>query len=355
MKAFVTGGAGFIGSHLVDALLAKDWTVTVYDNLSTGSLGFLECPLGLNGNSKDPRLEFVKGDLLDEEKLLTSLKGHEVVFHLAANADVRGGPKNTKKDFQQNTVATHNVLEAMRVNDVRNLIFTSSAVVYGEPEVFPTPEGYRSKQTSLYGASKLAAEALIEAYANYYDQRVQTFRFVSLLGERYTHGVVFDFVKKLKADPRVLEILGDGNQKKSYLYVGDAISGILTAFDHHQEHKGVHVYNLGNRRALNVCEVASLVTSELGLPTPKYHFTGGARGWVGDSPYVHLDTSKLEGLGWRPGVSIEDGVRRTTRYLMDHPEHLKSRSLGDPVPQVFSARDGQPRETHPTSATPRAG
>lgn len=351
----MTGGAGFIGSTLVDALLNQKWDVTVYDNLSTGSLSFLEGPLGLSGHPKDPHFEFVRGDLLDEEMLLKSLKGHDAVFHFAANADVRGGPKNTKKDFQQNTIATHNVLEAMRVHDVRNLIFTSSAVVYGEPEVFPTPEGYRSKQTSLYGASKLAAEALIEAYANYYDHGVQTFRFVSLLGERYTHGVVFDFVKKLIADPRVLEILGDGNQKKSYLYVGDAISGILTAFGRHlQERKGVHVYNLGHQSALNVCEVASLVTAEMGIPSPKYNFTGGARGWVGDSPYVHLDTSKLEALGWRPTLSIEEGVRRTTRYLLDHPQLLKARSAGGFVPTPIEPDSSQVRGAAPSEATPRA-
>lgn len=344
MKAFVTGGAGFIGSHLVDALLSRGHEVTVYDLLSTGSLRFLEGPLGLEGGRPDPRLHVVEGDILDQERLTRSMAGHDQVFHLAANADVRGGPKKRWTDLEQNTVGTQRVLEATRVNGIRNLLFTSSAVVYGEPEVFPTPEGYRGRQTSLYGASKLAAESLVEAYAHYDEMRAQVFRFVSLVGERYTHGVVFDFVKKLRADPNVLEVLGDGHQKKSYLYVGDAVAGMLRALEAASDApKGaVSAYNLGHEGAIEAREVADIVCDELALKGTTYRFTGGRRGWPGDSPRVELDTARIRALGWKPTISIEEGIRRTVRYLVSHPDLLER----------GPARGHAPTGTGPTPKAP---
>ena len=328
MKAFVTGGAGFIGSHLVDALLAKGHEVTVYDSLVTGSTQFLEGPLGLNGAPQDPHLHLVRGDILDESLLQRAMAGHDSVFHLAANADVRGGIHRRRVDFEQNTVGTQNVLEAMHANRILDLVFTSSAVVYGEPDVFPTPETYRGTQTSLYGASKLAAESAIEAYAHYDGGRAQIFRFVSLIGERYTHGVVFDFVNKLQTNPKELEVLGDGRQRKSYLYVGDAVQAMLRAWEAARTLDGgtVQTYNLGHKETIEARGVADLVCNELGLEGTRYRFTGGRRGWPGDSPLVLLDTTRIEGLGWKPTVPLEQGIRRTVRYLVDHPEILHQRT-----------------------------
>lgn len=327
MRALVTGGAGFVGSHITDALLARGHEVTVYDRLTTGTTKFLEVPLGLGGNPRNGHLSLVKGDILTRTLLSKTMRGHDTVFHVAANADVRGGVINREIDLEQNAVGTHSVLEAVRQNDVRRIVFTSSAVVYGEPTVIPTPEDYHGLQTSLYGASKLAAEALIEAYVHYYGIEAETFRFVSLIGERYTHGVVFDFVNKLKANPHTLEILGDGNQRKSYLHVVDAVSGILCAFDHHASDKGkVNVYNLGHTEAMDVKRLADVVCDEMGIRGVSYKFTGGTRGWLGDSPLVILDTHKIMGLGWRPSMTVEQGIRRTVRYLMDNPEMLVRRA-----------------------------
>ena len=356
MRAFVTGGAGFVGSHLVDELLAQGHEVTAYDRLSTGSTQFLESPLGLNGEARNPRLHLVKGDILDEGLLQTSMAGHDVVFHFAANADVRGGVQRRRIDFEQNTVGTQNVLEAMHTNRVRDLIFASSAVVYGEPDVFPTPEGYKGKQTSLYGASKLAAESSIEAYAHYDSGRAYVFRFVSLVGERYTHGVVFDFVSKLHENPHSLEILGDGKQMKSYLYVKDAIEAMLIAW-----HSGsslpegsVQAYNLGHRETIDAKTVADLVCDELGLSSTSYRFTGGKRGWPGDSPFVLLDTRKIEALGWRPRVTLEEGVRRTVRYLEEHPDLLSRRTRTELVDEPARAPLGD-STSHSPAAEARSG
>ena len=318
--------------------------VTVYDRLSTGTTQFLERPLGLNGAPRNPKLHLVKGDILDEALLQSSMVGHDAAFHLAANADVRGGVQRRRVDFEQNTVGTQNVLEAMHANRIRELVFTSSAVVYGEPKVFPTPEDYKGAQTSLYGASKLAAESAIEAYAHYDGARAQIFRFVSLMGERYTHGVVFDFVNKLRQNPHELEILGDGKQQKSYLYVNDAIQAMLRAHEagHDLPEGEVQIYNLGHRETMEALVVADVVCDELGLEGVRYRFTGGKRGWPGDSPVVLLDTRKIEGIGWRPTLSVEAAIRRTVRYLQGHPELLDRRSpskLAPPSSQVVAVEE----------------
>ncbi len=316
-KAFITGGAGFIGSHVVDALLARGVAVVVYDNFSTGRAEFLP------GQGR-PDLTVVRGDVLDAPKLQAAMAGCDFVFHFQANADVRGGKQNTRIDLEQNTLATWNMLEAVRVSGVRGIAFASSATVYGEPEVFPTPETYAPLQTSLYGASKLAGEAMIQAYAEYFNLRCFMFRFVSWIGERYSHGVVFDFMKKLQADPSRLHILGDGRQQKSYLYVQDGVRGILLAIEKSAAAK--NVYNLGHDDFVTVVEVARIVFDELGLSGVQLEFAGGKRGWLGDSPLVHLDTSRMKSLGWKPETPIEEGIRRTVRFLRRHPQILKQRS-----------------------------
>ena len=320
MRTLVTGGAGFIGSHLVDELVRRDNQVIVYDNLSTGFKRHLETLLSNN------RITLVEGELLDEERLNAAMKGVDTVFHLAANADVRGGKSNTRVDLEQNIIGTHRVLEAMRINGASRIVFTSSATVYGEPDVFPTPESYAPIQTSIYGASKLAAEAMIQAYGEYFGIKSFSFRFVSWIGERYSHGVVFDFIKKLQKNPSELEILGDGNQKKSYLHVEDGVKAIFMAMDNMPDLK--NVVNLGHSDYLNVVDLADIVIQEMGLEKVDYRFTGGVRGWLGDSPFVHLDISKIRSAGFEPQVSIEDGIRRTVRYLLANEWLLNNRSIG---------------------------
>jgi UDP-glucose 4-epimerase len=316
-RAFVSGGAGFIGSHIVDKLAQAGADVTVYDNFSTGQEQFIGHHAG------NPKVRIVRADVLDSERLKNEMADCDFVFHLQANADVRGGMQLTRVDLEQNTIATWNVLEAMRINKIRQIAFSSSATVYGEPDIFPTPEDYAPLQTSLYGASKLAGEAMIQAYSEYFGITCYIFRFVSWIGERYTHGVIFDFIEKLRTNTRILEVLGDGKQRKSYLDVTDGVDGIFYAIRHAKGRK--NIFNLGHDNFMNVLDLAEIVVGELGLKGVRYRTTGGKRGWLGDSPFVHLDTSKLKALGWQPQVSIEQGVRNTVRYLQAHSQVREKR------------------------------
>ncbi|MDD5139092.1 MAG: NAD-dependent epimerase/dehydratase family protein [Verrucomicrobiales bacterium] len=312
-KVFVTGGAGFIGSHLVDALLAMGATVVVYDNFCTGRTEFVP--------QNSPKLQVIRGDTLDLPALKAAGEGCDFIFHFQANADVRGGRDNPRVDLEQNTIATWNVLEMARVHGANGFAFASSAAVYGEPEVFPTPENYASHQTSLYGASKLAGEAMIEAYCEYYNMRCFSYRFVSWIGERYTHGIVFDVLKKLQRDPKCLPLFGDGTQKKSYLYVKDGVAGVMRGIEKSSAQK--NVFNLGHDYFITVVEVVKIILDELRMNEVKLEFAGGKRGWLGDSPLVHLDTSKIKQLGWQPETSIEEGIRRTVRFLKQNPQLLQ--------------------------------
>lgn len=307
MRAVVTGGAGFVGSHLVDRLLERGHSVVAYDNLSTGSQRFLA------GAERSPAFEFVRGDMLDLEALVRAVRGSDVVFHLAANADVRFGPDHPDRDLQQNTHATFNVLEAMRRSGVRRIAFASTGSVYGEPELFPTPEDAPFPvQTSLYAASKLAGEGLISAYCAAFGFQGFIFRFVSILGERYSHGHVFDFYESLRANPRELKVLGDGHQRKSYLYVADCIDAILLAVERAPD--AVNIFNLGTDEYCEVNESIGWISGRLGV-APALEYTGGDRGWVGDIPFIYLDTSRIRALGWKPKLSIREGVLRTVDYL----------------------------------------
>jgi UDP-glucose 4-epimerase len=319
MKCLITGGAGFIGSHIVDRLLLGKNQVIVYDNFSTGQKEFIE------HHKDDKNFRLIKGDVLDTELLNKSTKGCDIIFHMSANADIKGGINNTEIDFEQNTIATRNVLEAMRINSIKKIVFASSAAVYGEPKIFPTPENCELRQTSLYGASKLSGEAMIEAYCEYYGMQAWIFRFVSWIGERYTHGVVFDFMKKLQANPKELEILGNGKQIKSYLYVKDGVDGIFYALENFKDK--INIFNLGHKERMNVVKVADIVCDELGLKNVMYTFSGGERGWIGDSPFVQLDVSKLENAGWKSKTSIEDGIRKTVDYLKKRRQLLDRRAL----------------------------
>jgi UDP-glucose 4-epimerase len=318
MRVFVTGGAGFIGSNLVDRLLGAGHEVVAYDNFSTGQEGFLE------EAGRHPRFRLVVGDTGDRDRMAAEMRGAEVVFHLAANADVRFGIEHPEKDIQQNTIATFNVLEAMRASGVRRVAFSSTGSVYGEPEVFPTPESAPFPvQTSLYGASKLAGEGLLQAYAAGFGFETYIFRFVSILGERYTHGHVFDFYRALRADPARLRVLGNGLQRKSYLYVHDCIDAMLLALE--RAHEPVNVFNLGTDEYCQVNDSIGWICGHLQV-TPTLEYTGGERGWVGDSPFIFLDASRIRALGWRPRLGIRDGVLRTLDYLARNPQLLEARA-----------------------------
>lgn len=311
----MTGAAGFIGSNLTDRLLAAGHEVVGYDNFSTGQRSFLEQAC------RSKRFSLVEGDLLNERTLQRAVQGCEVVFHLAANADVRFGTEHPRKDLEQNTIATFNVLEATRLARASTIVFSSTGSIYGEPEVHPTPETCPFPvQTSLYGASKLAGEGLIQAYAAGFGIRGLIFRFVSILGERYTHGHVFDFYNKLLANPASIEVLGNGLQRKSYLYVQDCIDAILIALDSPAE--PVAVYNLGTDEFCQVDGSLGWICEELGLQ-PERRYTGGERGWIGDSPFIFLDCAKMRGLGWAPKLTIREAVIRTLRWLKDNPGVLQ--------------------------------
>jgi UDP-glucose 4-epimerase len=314
MKVFITGGAGFIGSHLADKFLQTGHDVVVYDSLVTGHRHFIK------HNLDNSHYTLVEGDVLDYQLVKKTSGGCDLICHMQANADVRGGIHNTRIDLEQNIICTHNVLEAARENNIKKILFASSATVYGEPTIFPTPENTQLVQTSLYGASKVSAESLIQAYCEAFGMQSWIFRFVSFLGNRYTHGVVFDFVKKLKANPTQLEILGDGGQKKSYLDVEDGVAAMLLAVE--KANDKINIFNLGNKAYMNVLTVADIICKEMGLNNVRYNFTGGTRGWIGDSPFVHLDISRISSLGWTPKYSIEDSVKRTAAYLLSNDDLL---------------------------------
>lgn len=307
MHYFITGGAGFIGSNITDRILLNDDKVIVYDNFSTGQENFLI------EAKKNKNFKLIRHNLLDLKTLIKSMKGCDFVIHFAANADVRFGTDHPKKDLEQNTIVTFNVLEAMRINNINKIVFSSTGSIYGEAKVIPTPEDHAFPvQTSLYGASKLACEGLIEAYCEGFGFQSWIFRFVSILGERYTHGHVFDFYKKLLENPNELHILGNGHQKKSYLYIQDCIDGIFFAID--KSNEKVNIFNLGTNEFCEVNNSIGWISENLGL-NPELKYSGGERGWIGDNPFIFLDTSKINKLGWKPKLSIKDGIIKTLEYL----------------------------------------
>ena len=317
MHCFVTGCAGFIGSHLTDRLLALGHTVSGCDNFSTGQPEFLASARA------HPRFRFQQLDLLDLPALTEAMRGAETVFHFAANADVRFGLQHPRRDLEQNTIATFHILEAMRASGARRLAFPSTGSVYGETPVIPTPEDAPFPiQTSLYAASKLAGEGLIAAYCAGFGLEACIFRFVSILGERYTHGHVFDFYRQLRAHPERLDVLGDGTQRKSYLYIGDCLDAILLATE--KMAVPVSVFNLGTPEYCTVRESIAVLCGHLGL-SPRLVFSGGGRGWVGDNPFIFLDTRRIQALGWTPRLTIREGLLATLRYLQSAPWLLERR------------------------------
>jgi UDP-glucose 4-epimerase len=318
MDILITGCAGFIGSSVVDRMLELGHRVVGIDNFSTGQRRFLNSAL------QSDEFRLVEADLLDEGAMKLAFAGCEVVYHFAANADVRFGTEHPRRDLEQNTIATYNVLEAMRANGIKKIAFSSTGSVYGESPVVPTPEdGPFPIQTSLYGASKAAGEGLIAAYCEGFGFQACIFRFVSILGERYTHGHVFDFYQKLKKDPSRLVVLGNGKQRKSYLYVQDCIDAMLLAMDKAEEK--VNIFNLGVDGYCELNDSISWICGELGIQ-PSLEYTGGDRGWIGDNPFIFLDTQRIQALGWKPKLSIGDGVIKTVQYLHDNEWVFKARS-----------------------------
>jgi UDP-glucose 4-epimerase len=314
---FVTGAAGFIGSTLVDRLLQEGHQVVGFDNFSTGQEEFIA------GALENPCYRLVRGDLLDLDALKAAMAGADLVFHLAANADVRFGTEHPRRDLEQNTIATWNVLEAMRANGVRRIGFSSTGSVYGEAATIPTPEDCSFPvQTSLYGASKLAAEGLIEAYSEGFGMQAYIFRFVSIMGERYTHGHVLDFYKQLLEHPGELRVLGNGEQRKSYLYVQDCIDAILLAAE--KASAPVSIFNLGTDEYCQVNQSIGWISEHLGL-NPKLDYTGGDRGWIGDNPFIFLDCARIRALGWKPRLTIQQAVIRTVEFLQNNSWVLERR------------------------------
>ncbi len=319
---FVTGAAGFIGSNLVDRLLADGKQVVGWDNFSTGQQEFLQSALA------NPKFKLIEGDCLDLPALIHAMAGCDFVFHLAANADVRFGLDHPHKDFQQNAVATFNVLEAMRTSGCKRIAFSSTGSVYGEAEIIPTPENHPFPvQTSLYAASKLAGEGFIHAYCEGYGFEGYIFRFVSILGERYTHGHVLDFYKQLLAHPDRLKVLGDGTQRKSYLYIGDCLDAMLHVANRataKQTRHNVETYNLGTDEYVEVNNSVKYICNALGLK-PKLEYSGGKKGWVGDNPFIFLDTKKIRATGWKTTLTIEQSIIRTLQWLQKNQWVLQRR------------------------------
>ena len=312
-RLLVTGGSGFIGSHLVDRLMRKHKKVTVLDNLSAGSID------NIAEWSEHPNFTLIKGDCLNREDLRKALENCGLVFHLAANPEVRVGAVDTDIDFEQNIVATRNVIEEMYRNETANtIVFTSTSTVYGDAKTLPTAEEYGTLEPiSLYGASKLACEALISAYCHMFNLRGVLYRFANIVGARSRHGVIWDFIHKLLETPRELEILGDGTQAKSYLLVDDCVDALLLGLEHTS--KKIEIFNIGSEDQISVKDIAKIVAQEMGLVDVGFHYTGGVcggRGWIGDVKTMFVDISKIKQLGWKPRSNSAEAVRKATKQIL---------------------------------------
>lgn len=306
---FVTGGAGFIGSNLVSKLLNMGYRVTAYDNLSLGKIEFVE------KHFTNPKFKFINGDLLNIDVLKENIANHKVVFHMAANSDINLNTHSTDVDLKQGTIATYNILEAMRINRIKEIVFASTSTIYGEPTKKPTPENYGPLlPISLYGASKLACEGLISAFCHNFGFKSWIFRFANIVGTNGTHGVIYDFIKKLRNNPKKLKIMGDGNQSKPYLHVSECIDGMLYGYSHSTD--DVNVFNLTCKDATNVKTIAKIIFVEMGLMDIRIKFSRGNRGWIGDVPQVELDDSKLNKIGWKTKFNSNEAVKKSVKELL---------------------------------------
>ncbi len=310
MQIFVTGGAGFIGSHLVDKLIQKGNTVTVYDNLSSGDKQFIK------QHFENKNFRFIKADLLDLKKLKKEIKNHDVVFHIAANPHVRLGEKQTDLDLKQGIVATYNILEAMKLNDIKKIVFSSSSVVYGETPQMSLSETYGpTLPISFYGAGKLGAEGLISAFCGTFDFQAWVYRFANIVGTRGTHGVIVDFINKLRKNPTELEILGDGKQQKPYLHVSDCVDAIIFGFE--KSNEPLNLFNISCDTTTTVTRIAEILTEEMEFKNVKFKYTGGKRGWKGDIPHFQLDANKINKLGWKAKYNSDEAIRKSIKELLN--------------------------------------
>lgn len=306
----VTGGAGFIGSHLVERLLLEN-EVTVIDNFSSGKREFLAPYLD------NPDFLHLEGDVRDAGLLKKAMEGKDMVFHLSANPDVKLGAENTSVHLEQNVLATYNLLEAMRKTGVQRIAFTSTSTVYGEATKVPTPEDYGPLlPISLYGASKLSSETLISSYCHTFDMQSWIYRFANIVGERGTHGVLVDFIRKLREKPEKLEILGSGKQRKSYLEVKDCVQAMIDVVEH--SHDMTNVFNIGSADTVDVTEIADIVVKEMGLSGVQYEYAGGidGRGWKGDVKIMQLSIEKIKRLGWEPRLGSAGAIRVAVASLL---------------------------------------
>ncbi len=308
MKILVTGGAGFIGSHLVDYLLVDGHKVKVYDNLSGGNFDFLK------HNIKNKNFTFVKADLADLKKLKKETKGIEMVYHLAANSDISKGITDPSIDFEQTTHHTFNLLQAMKENVIKKIFFTSGSGIYGDVGSTYTKESFGPLiPVSMYGATKLSAEAMIYAFSNFFDIQVWVLRPANIIGPRLTHGVVFDFIKRLRKDPKRLQILGDGKQSKSYLYVLDVIKAIDLVT--RKAKKKINIFNIASNSFITVNSIADIITKEMNIK-PKRSWTGGKIGWKGDVAKVRINNSQITKLAWKPKYNSRQAVQKTVRVIL---------------------------------------
>jgi UDP-glucose 4-epimerase len=312
----ITGGAGFIGIHLTHRLIPRGHKVTILDNLSVGKIE------NIKQWSNNPNFAFIKGDLKNPKDIIKAIQGSQTVFHLAANPEVQVGETDPHIHFQENLVATFNLLEAMRKSKTaKTIVFTSTSTIYGEATKLPTPEDYAPLiPISTYGASKLGCEALITSYAHTFNLRALILRLANTVGPKANHGVTPDFIRKLKTNPNRLEILGDGNQKKSYLYIDDCIDAILHATKTFlKTNRKVDIYNIGSSDQITVKRIAEIVVEEMHLPNVDFSFTGGVdggRGWKGDVKTMHLSIKKLAKTGWKPKYTSEQAIRKATQSLL---------------------------------------
>ena len=308
----ITGGAGFIGSHVVDRLI-RNKRIKVLDNLSSGRMEFIRHHLD-NDN-----FSLIEADLMEPGAISSACNGIDLVFHMAANPDVKLGAKDTRIHLEQNILATYNLLEAMRPTGCNRLVFTSTSTVYGNAHKMPTPEDYGPLvPISLYGASKLACEALISSYCHTFDITAWIYRFANIVGHRGTHGVIVDFINKLRVDPFTLEILGSGKQKKSYLDVVDCVDAMVYGVEHSQEK--VNIFNIGSKDSIDVVGIADIVTETMGYRDVEYRFTGGVNGgsgWKGDVKFMLLSIDKLQSLGWKPPHTSRQSIEMAVHSLLN--------------------------------------
>lgn len=308
---FVTGGAGFIGSHVVDLLVSAGCAVTVYDNLSLSTDQYIARYV------KEGKITFYQRDVLDLEALTASMANHDIVWHLAANTDIPGGYTRHRSDLDNDVIATWNVLEAMQETGIRDILFPSTGAVYGEGirGTFSESSG-PLLPLSLYGAGKISAEAFIAAYCSLFGLHAWVFRFGNVIGERTTHGILYDFLAKLRKDPTTLEVLGTGIGEKNYFLVEECIHGMLYVWKRVPTGPFPFLVNLGTDSTSRIMDIADIILDELGLRTVEFRFTGSARGWPGDQPVVLLDMTKIHELGWRAQHTSDEAVRIAARRML---------------------------------------